>query len=563
MAKEVLEMEVKTNIGKVTKDQKGFNKELKKTKETIEDVNAEGKETIAEMQVLGLSINGLKAGWKSAASGAKFLFSSIKLGIASTGVGILLLAFGALATWFATTKKGAEFLSIAFKATGAAISVIVDRIAKFGGGIKKLFSGDIRAGLSDMGDSFKGIGAEIIADTLLAIGLERSLQKLTDSQRALNVETAQRRADIEELKLIAEDVTKSEKERLDAAEKAFDIETDLLERRIANAKEAVRIEKVRLSLVLDPEADALDILAQKEIELANIRGESITKQIELNNKINAIKLETINNNKIIAEQNEAEIKSTEDLLYQLAVLRQDDEKAKEFMALQNEKRIARETAMMVQDAEERAIQLDTINSIYSLKYIELIDKQNNIEIDGNKKVLTSEEIVAKAKKDIRAANLNNVSAGINLAKSLAGENKAIQAGLLIAESATGIAKTIISTQAANAGALATPQSILTSGAAAVPVIAANNISAGISIAATIAATSKGLSALGGGGAPSGSNPSGGGGGGGSSTPAPQMMSGAFDMTGGAAPEPIKAFVLTDEMSNSQNQLANIRRRATI
>ena len=59
---------------------------------------------------------------------------------------------------------------------------------------------------------------------------------------------------------------------------------------------------------------------------------------------------------------------------------------------------------------------------------------------------------------------------------------------------------------------------------------------------------------------------GGGGGGGApseSAPAPQMMSGAFDISGGVAPEPVKAFVLTDEMSNSQNQLANIRRRATI
>jgi len=63
---------------------------------------------------------------------------------------------------------------------------------------------------------------------------------------------------------------------------------------------------------------------------------------------------------------------------------------------------------------------------------------------------------------------------------------------------------------------------------------------------------------------------GGGGGGGlnnnitqSQTPAPQMMSGAFDMTGGQAPGAMRAFVVTDEMTNSQDQLANIRRRATI
>ena len=66
-----------------------------------------------------------------------------------------------------------------------------------------------------------------------------------------------------------------------------------------------------------------------------------------------------------------------------------------------------------------------------------------------------------------------------------------------------------------------------------------------------------------------STPVGDGGGGGGSvgaapqTPAPQMMQGAFELGGGVAPEPVKAFVVTDEMTNSQNQLANIRRRATI
>jgi len=63
-------------------------------------------------------------------------------------------------------------------------------------------------------------------------------------------------------------------------------------------------------------------------------------------------------------------------------------------------------------------------------------------------------------------------------------------------------------------------------------------------------------------------PGGGGDGGGSipaetQPPAPQMMSGAFELGGGIAPEPVKAFVVTDEMTNSQDQLANIRRRATI
>ena len=544
-------MEVKTNIGKVTKDQKGFNKELKKTKETIEDVNAEGKETIAEMQVLGLSINGLKAGWKSAASGAKFLFSSIKLGIASTGVGILLLAFGALATWFAKTKKGAEVLSVAFKGIGAAINVIVDRIAKFGGGIAKLFSGNIRGGLKDMGNSFKGIGDEILNDTLLAMALERSLQSLTDSQRALNVETAQRRADIEELKLIAEDVTKSEKERLDAAEKAFGIETDLLERRIANATESVRIEKLRLSTVLDPESEALDILAQKEIELATIRGESVTKQIELNNKINTIKQETINKNIEIAAQNAAEVKATQDLNTQLQILRQEDQKAKELIALQNEKIAAKETAMLVESRVERGEQLAAIDKIFSLKYLELINKQYDIEVDGNKetgnKVLKTDKEIADAKE---AMNFSIANQGLSILASAAGEGTQIAKAAAIAQATIsgvqGVQNAFTSANA-NIGATSTTFGVY-------PVTMA-------ALAGTFAAMN--IAKIASGGKPGGGGGGGGGGAAAAATPAPQMMSGAFDITGGVAPEPMKAFVVTDEMTNSQNQLANIRRRATI
>jgi hypothetical protein len=59
----------------------------------------------------------------------------------------------------------------------------------------------------------------------------------------------------------------------------------------------------------------------------------------------------------------------------------------------------------------------------------------------------------------------------------------------------------------------------------------------------------------------------GGGGGGSvpsdtGTPAPQVLSGAFTL-GGQEAQPVQAYVVTDDMTNNQNKLANIRRRATI
>ena len=535
MAKEtiVLEAEIKSNIGEVSKETKELTNNFGAFGITIGGIKDKFKD-VSKIMMNGLKQVALQArlaglGFKQMFSGnviggAKTLFTVIKTGIAATGIGLLIVAFGSLATWFTSTKKGAEFLSVAFKGIGAAINVIVDRIAKFGGGIAKLFSGNIRGGLKDMGNSFKGIGEEIKNDISLAISLERSLQKLTDSQRLLNVETAQRRADIEELKLIAEDVTKSEEERLAAAEKAFGIETDLLERRIANAEEAVRIESLRLSTILDPEAEALDVLAQKEIELANIRGESVTKQIELNNKINAIKQETINKNNELRLQNEAEVKSTQKLIDDLSILRQKDQNARELLALINEKKEARANANLITDAEERNKQLSLINKIYTEKYLDLVDKQSNVNIDGNNDIVESTT-------DTAEAQLAAFSGLANALSVLAGENKELAAAGAIIDTFAGANKAF------------------KEGGTVGFVTGAAIIAAGLANVQKIYDTPLPGSAGGGGSAPA--------------TPAPQMMSGAFDISGGVAPEAMKAFVVTDEMSNSQNQLANIRRRATI
>lgn len=63
-------------------------------------------------------------------------------------------------------------------------------------------------------------------------------------------------------------------------------------------------------------------------------------------------------------------------------------------------------------------------------------------------------------------------------------------------------------------------------------------------------------------------PGGGGGGGpvpsvGATQPAPQMMSGSFELSNTAPPEPMQAFVVSDDITNNQDKLAAIRRRATI
>ena len=42
-----------------------------------------------------------------------------------------------------------------------------------------------------------------------------------------------------------------------------------------------------------------------------------------------------------------------------------------------------------------------------------------------------------------------------------------------------------------------------------------------------------------------------------------MMSGSFELTGGQEVEPVQAYVVSDQITDNQNALELIRRRATI
>jgi len=212
------------------------------------------------------------------------------------------------------------------------------------------------------------------------------------------------------------------------------------------------------------------------------------------------------------------------------------------------------------DAGVSTIELE-IEKANALNDIKLTTQKNQEAI--NAKEIADAQLVADAKLAIQNAQLDNVSKGIGLLQGLGIKNKAIQKGLLIADSAAGIAKIIINTQAGNAktvSQLGIP--------AAAPFVLANNISSAISIATALAATAKGLSALGGGGggsAPSMGNNSAGGG------SAPQFNvvgnSGvnqlAETMQGRSAQAPIQAYVVAQNVTSAQSLNRNIVDNASL
>ena len=157
-----------------------------------------------------------------------------------------------------------------------------------------------------------------------------------------------------------------------------------------------------------------------------------------------------------------------------------------------------------------------------------------------------EQALADAKLGVQKASLDAAGAAVNIIAGFDEENKELQAAALIASNAIGIATNIIDTNAANAAiTLAAP-------VGAPALITANFIRMGIGIASSVAATAKGLSALG----KSGAGGDAGGAGGGASAPAFNLVEGtesnAIQDSITGQDNAVKAIVISGDVTTAQS-----------
>jgi len=220
---------------------------------------------------------------------------------------------------------------------------------------------------------------------------------------------------------------------------------------------------------------------------------------------------------------------------------------------------------------ERSERVELLNFVDELNTAEVeSEKAKNLAIldnavETNEKLIESDKAVAEAKKNIQDAQIANVEAGISLLKDVAGENNKLQALAIAAENAVGIAKIIISTQAANAAAKLKYAAIPGGLALAAAEITANKVSAGIGIAASVAAAAKGIASL----KASASLDSGGslgGGGAGTEAAVPQFNvvgDSGINQIAALQSTPVQAFVVSGEVTTSQALDRNRVQNATL
>ena len=179
----VVEAEVKSNIGEVSKD---------------------AASAAGEFRIMGVSLNSVKAGLVSVGKTAKASFATMRAGIMSTGIGALVIAIGSLASFFTNTKRGADQLTQAFTAMGAVVDVLKDRLSQVGEAISFVFSGEFRKAGEALKGTFSGITEEIIKETKAMVALKKRTQELRDADIEFMVQKAATRQEIEKALKIKE-----------------------------------------------------------------------------------------------------------------------------------------------------------------------------------------------------------------------------------------------------------------------------------------------------------------------------------------------------------------------
>jgi hypothetical protein len=471
----------KLGLKDLQNQQKENNRELKEQNKELKENEKLVKEGIGNFRLFGVSINDVNKSISRVIPTIKVMFATITRGIMSTGIGALLIAFGSLATYFTSTQRGADKLKVALTGIGAAFNVIRDRISTVGEAISLVFSGKFSEAADKLKGSFKGITDEIKEEIKVMTDLEKRQQALRDAEIQFTVQRAKTRKEIEAARLLAEDETKSQEERIDALQKALDLETKTTNQELELARERVRIQEEQMKIS--------ENLVEDEKKLADFKADVLAKE-------------------------------TKSLRLQKRVKTEINELNREIEA--EEKRIAKEKQDR-EDAEFEAM-------------IKANDEWNKQQLKDAEKLNDDLEKLDQAREQ---AKLNLIKQGFDIAGELAGESDK-------AQKAVAVAKTIYNTQQAIMNAMANipaPFNIATA--------VSTGIMGAMSVKNILSTSPRNASNVSLPTAPS------------SGTPAPEMLSGRFQLGGVEEQQPVQAYVVTDSLTDNQNKLAYIRRRATI
>jgi len=546
---------------------------------------------IQHYQIMGVSIRKLKFMVRGIIPMFKLLFGTIKTGIASTGIGVLILALISIGTSMKKTVAGAKAFKVMMAAIGAVTKAVTDTLTFLGDAMLSVFGFD-----SSTSTAVSSAEALEKAYERLGIEMDKIALKELENQKA--------RVDN---KRIIDDTTKSEEERLKASNENAKADKEILEAKIEAQKKVISAAQTNHIKMQgwhkweQKNAKAADVwnkvandnesafsksrdaktLATKKLntatqELQKLENQLYTDSLAAEDELVTIRKTNTDQAVIDAEKLEETRKKNVEARKQkrdktaadeLSIAKQLEKVKQElfYRTLETEQEVEEAKLEDAKEAADQAILDSTASKEVKDEALLVLEEKFQSDLAAiqtkaddkafdkkiadndawNKQQLADQEITDAKKKKLddayEAAKQKTIAMGFDAASSLAKEGSGIAKGI-------AVARTIFNTQQAIMNAMATVPA---------PFNIAQSIATGVMGAAAI---QKILS----------TNPEAGGGGGGGggvaatpTPPAPEMMSGAFTLSGGQTIEPTRAYVVSDDITANQNKLAIIRRRATI
>ncbi len=171
MNKKKIIIEFDANTGEVVGAINKVNESLAETKEATEEAGA----SFGELEGLADKFSGgLIGGFKGAISSARNLakgMTSLKAAVASTGIGLLVVALGSLYTWMQTSEKGAKTLAKAEMFTQAFWTVLTEELDKFISNDLTAFFEDPIGGIVAFGNTIKTYVLDQVNNIVEGLGL--------------------------------------------------------------------------------------------------------------------------------------------------------------------------------------------------------------------------------------------------------------------------------------------------------------------------------------------------------------------------------------------------------
>lgn len=234
----------------------------------------------------------------------------VRIAVAATGIGLLVLAIASLISYFRATEEGANRLQKILAPIAVTFGNIRDIATRLGGALVSLFSGERLEAQRQFNDAL-GKTRDLYSDTnkevrarLQLLDDELALKKYT---RAATVAEAQLQAAIQADRLKAEELKgKDEKRSIAALESAINKERALLSIQETRLSETLRLAKANADLN-DTNEEGLNEIAQLEADLIALKGGNAQREKELVAQLREARTRDANAAKVlIAEQVKAQ-----------------------------------------------------------------------------------------------------------------------------------------------------------------------------------------------------------------------------------------------------------------